>query len=108
MWKSSLAMFLLELVVQEAHPWHTSPSPHETKWHSRENTFNNDIFTNWENRAFHQEAEVKANEQTLATPVRQVSKSTQDLLGVCDCFVSHSERRTGCSYKIGVRSLCFE
>lgn len=100
MWKCSMTMFLLALAVQGANPRQPSPAPYKTSWHREK--YASDLFLNRRSRALDREEKLEANEQTRLVPNRQVSKSTQDLLGVCDCFVSHSARRTGCSYKIGV------
>lgn len=111
MWKCSMTIFLLALAVHGAHPRQPSPAPYKNSWHREKHA--SDLFLNRKSRAVDGEANVEASEQTLLVPIGQVSSSTQDLLGVCDCFVSHSARRTGCSYKIGeygpliINGTCF-
>lgn len=94
MWMCSMAIFVLALVLHGAHPWQTLPGQRRASWLRRKHS------SKWMNRAFHEEVEAK--EQTRISPVRQ--RPTQNLLGVCDCFVNHSPQPTGCSFEIGVCS----
>lgn len=102
--ESLVAMLLLALVVTGAHPRQLSPAADKTFWHRDEHSLNNDILANWRNQALYGKAGgAMHEEQTRLAPVTQAAGSHQDLLGVCDCFVNHSARRTGCNYEIGVR-----